>query len=94
MTDTAPIPSPARLVAAAGEALYGPRWQQPLARLLGLSLDAKGHNRTIQRIAQAARDNDPGQRVAPEMLRVLQHALLERSGRCAAAAKAIADFAP
>lgn len=39
------------LVARAGIALYGEHWQMPLARLLGVA------DRTIRRVAQAARDN-------------------------------------
>lgn len=38
------------LVRRAGIALYGEEWQSPLARLLGVA------DRTVRRVAQAARD--------------------------------------
>lgn len=43
---------PGKLLAAAGSAIYGESWQLPLARLLGHS-----QPRTVQRWAQAARDD-------------------------------------
>ena len=46
--DRAPYAS--ELLACAGQALYGKGWQSALARDLGLQL------RTVQRIAQAARE--------------------------------------
>ena len=41
------------LMQRAGVALYGEHWQMPLARLLGVS------DRTVRRIAQAARMGEP-----------------------------------
>lgn len=43
-------PTDAELVVECGAALYGERWQSPLARALGLDL------RTMQRLARAVRD--------------------------------------
>ncbi len=48
-----PIQVPARLLAAAGEAICGNRWQSDLARELGVNL------RLTQRWAQAAREDRP-----------------------------------
>ena len=47
-------PIPARLLAAIGKALYGERWQVPLARLLG-----EPSPRRMQRWAAAAKDDRP-----------------------------------
>lgn len=41
------------LVRRAGIALYGPDWQMPLSRLLGVN------ERTVRRLAQAVRDGTP-----------------------------------
>lgn len=47
------ITIPARAIAAAAEALWGKQWQTPMARELRLDL------RRVQRIAAAARDDQP-----------------------------------
>jgi len=73
-----PIHVPARLLAAAGEAIAGERWQAPLARALNMNL------RTVQRWAEAARE-DRTYPVPPGLLEELL-GLLERRTRPARAA--------
>lgn len=51
------------LLREAGEALYGPHWQSPLARDLGMAL------RTMQRYAAGSRPVPPG--LWPELYRLL-----------------------
>lgn len=52
------------LFAQAGEALFGPEWKRPLAELLGMN------ERTVFRIAKAARDGEPYP-VSPTLAAVL-----------------------
>lgn len=71
------------LVARAGIALYGEHWQMPLARLLNVA------DRTVRRVAQAARTGDDyqvNQAWAAEIVAALQPIPLEREiqGRYAA----------
>jgi len=73
----------ADLVARAGIALYGEHWQMPLARLLGVA------DRTVRRVAQAARTGDDyqiNQAWAAQIVAALQPIPLEREiqGRYAA----------
>ncbi|WP_338575755.1 hypothetical protein V8J38_11270 [Brevundimonas olei] len=60
----------AQLFAAAGKALYGERWQQPLAALLGWPLDERGQNRTVQRI-KAAAERGEEYRISPNVMQEL-----------------------
>jgi hypothetical protein len=63
------------LVARAGMALYGDEWQMPLARLLNVN------QRTMRRVAQAAREATPyqvNQGWASEIKAALQPVPLER----------------
>jgi hypothetical protein len=62
MTDRPPHAS--ELVARAGAAIFGPEWQNPLARALGMN------ERTMRRLAAAARDGEPYP-IAPGVLREL-----------------------
>lgn len=63
----------AQLFAYAGRALFGERWQQPTAELLGWPVDDKGQNRTVQRIKAAAEKGEE-YRIAPgAMLDLAQH---------------------
>lgn len=71
------------LVARAGIALYGEHWQMPLARLLRVA------DRTVRRVAQAARDGSDyqvNQAWAPELITALRPIPTERAiqGRYAA----------
>lgn len=71
------------LVARAGVALYGENWQMPLARLLKVA------DRTVRRVAQAARTGDDyqvNQAWAAEIVEALKPIPLEREiqGRYAA----------
>lgn len=49
-----------QLFAQAGETLFGPEWKRPLADLLGM------HERTVFRIAKAARDGTE-YRISPSL---------------------------
>jgi len=63
------------LVARAGIALFGEEWQMPLARLLGVA------DRTVRRVAQAARDGSDyqvNQGWAAEIVEALKPIPLER----------------
>ncbi|WP_374387131.1 hypothetical protein [Brevundimonas sp.] len=78
----------AQLFADAGRALFGERWQQPTAELLGWPVDDKGQNRTVQRIKAAAEKGEE-YRIAPgAMLELAQH-LENRAGQCSTLARAI-----
>lgn len=68
MTDRTPHAS--ELVARAGAAIYGAEWQNPLARALGIN------ERTMRRLAAAARDGEPYP-VAPGALRDLAQLVRE-----------------
>ncbi len=68
-----PLLIPARLLAAAGEAICGKRWQSDLARELKINI------RTTQRWAEAARKDEPYP-VSYSLLRELL-GLLERRTR-------------
>lgn len=73
----------AAMFVAAGQALFGERWQQPLAVLLGWPVDERGQNRTVQRIKAAA---DAGQeyRIAPGVMAELSMHLMHRASDCRA----------
>lgn len=71
MSDSTPHAS--ELIAAAGAAIYGDEWQNPLARDLGIN------ERTMRRIAAAAKAGEPYP-VAPGALADLQD-LLARAKR-------------
>ena len=83
-------PTNAALFVAAGQALYGERWQQPLAVALGWPIDERGQNRTVQRIKAVA---DAGQeyRISPGVMADLAHRLQDRSEACAGLARQIRD---
>lgn len=70
----------AQLFAAAGRALFGDNWGQATARLLGWKLDAKGQNRTLQRIQAAAKAGLPYDRdLSADLLGDLYTALAART---------------
>lgn len=71
-------PTNAQLFAIAGATLFGPRWQQPTAELLGWPIDERGQNRTVQRI-KAAADNGEDYRIAPGVWRDLAKAAKTRA---------------
>lgn len=52
MSDEDLIPVPARAIEAAARVLWGDRWQLPMSRALSLN------SRRVQRIAQAAREDE------------------------------------
>lgn len=62
------------LFAQAGEALFGPEWKRPLAELLRMN------ERTVFRIAKAARDGEPYP-VSPTLAAALAGHLRDAAGR-------------
>ena len=78
----------AHLFVAAGQSLYGERWQQPLAALLGWPIDERGQNRTVQRI-KAAAEGGTEYRINPAVMEELAKLLDERGELCRTAAEAI-----
>lgn len=85
MTDR---PTNAALFVAAGHALFGENWQQPLAKALGWPVDERGQNRTVQRI-KAAGEAGEEYRINPGVMVDLAALLQARSGQCAKLAKTI-----
>ncbi len=78
----------AHLFVAAGQTLFGERWQQPLATLLGWPIDERGQNRTVQRIKAAAEKGEE-YRINPAVMEELAKVLDERGELCREAADAI-----
>lgn len=81
-------PTDAQLFAAAGATLFGPRWTQPMAELLGWPLDERHQNRTIQRI-KAEAERGENYRINPETWRVLAKEARERSQALRSMARAL-----
>ena len=84
---TAPTTN-AQLFADAGRALFGDRWQQPMAVLLGWPIDDRGQNRTVQRI-KAAAEKGEDYRVSPDYMAELAAHLDDRAATCKALAERI-----
>jgi len=61
------------LIAAAGRALYGEEWGRPLAQALNVN------ERTIQRIAKAAREGEGYRSIGPGLMRDLAELLAARA---------------
>lgn len=74
------------LFARAGHALYGDQWQVPLARRLNIN------ERTVRRIAQAARNGEP-YRMTPGWRGELVTALQERTAQAIEQAREAAEVA-
>lgn len=68
----------AQLFAEAGRALFGERWPQPTAELLGWPVNEKGQNRTVQRI-KAAADKGEEYRINPAVMMELSEHLATRA---------------
>lgn len=85
-------PTNAQLFALAGQHLFGERWTQPTAELLGWPLDERGQNRTVQRIKSAA-ERGEDYRIAPGVWRDLAKAATARAEALDAMAKALVSMA-
>lgn len=79
----------AQLFAEAGRALFGERWQQPTAELLGWPIDERGQNRTVQRI-KAAAEKGEDYRINPGVMAELAEHLAAKSTECRDLSRVIA----
>lgn len=79
----------AQLFAEAGRALFGERWTQATAELLGWPLDERGQNRTVQRIKSAA-ESGAEYRINPSVMAELAEHLAAKSTECRDLSRVIA----